>query len=170
MRNRFNKFSVLFCFLMMVLNSFEQNNQIGMSLSYARMDAFHGIQYSRVFSRCKQQLAVEWGVNRSYLQRRFFPRITMTTSWPILKKVPYQIAPLLSYGYALLKTNQSAKRHHQWHEIYGGLTVEVGNRWKGIVTLSGGWLMEQYFNAFLNRQSLAQTLGFNGTVSLVYCW
>jgi hypothetical protein len=82
----------------------------------------------------------------------------------------FKLAPLASYGYAFLKTNDLTKRFHHWHEIYGGFKIEVGAKWKGIIAMSGGWLMEHYFNAYLNRQSFIHTIGFNGSVSLVYCW
>jgi hypothetical protein len=134
------------------------------------MDAFNGIQYARAFSRFKQDVSFEWGVNRTYLHRRFFPRITFGSSYAIIEKRAFKLAPAASYGYARLKTNSLVKSFHQWHEIYGGFNVEVGMKWKGGIAISGGWLMEQYFNAYLNRQSFVHTVGFNGEVSLVFCW
>ena len=147
-----------------------QRNQVGLRISYARMDAFNGIQFSRTLARFNHDLSFEWGVNRTYLQRRFFPRLTLSSSLPLLDKQTLKLAPLASCGYALLKTNLQTNRLHQWYEIYGGFKMEVGKKWKGIIVVSGGWLMEQYFNAYLNRQSFAHTLGFNGSVALVFCW
>lgn len=147
-----------------------QENEIGLRLSYARMDAFSGMHYTRAFSRFKEDVAFEWGVNRSYLQHRFFPRLTFSSSFSVIDKKLFKLAPLASYGYALLKTNYLNNRFHYWHEIYGGFNIEVGSKWKGIITFSGGWLMEQYFNSYVNSTSFTHTLGFNGSASLVFCW
>ena len=161
-------FLLLFSLLGFFANS--QKSELGIRVSYARMDLFNGVHYTRAFSRFKQDAAFEWGVNRTYLQRRFFPRITLGSSYAIIEKKAFNFAPIASYGYACLNTNLQSKGFHQWHEIYGGFNLGVGTKWKGGITFSGGWLMEQYFNAYLNRQALIHTLGFNGSVSLVFCW
>jgi hypothetical protein len=148
----------------------ESQHEVSFRISASRMDVFQGFSYQFSQKKWSQEAILDWGINKSFLQRRFYPRLTLGASYDLVDKKLISLAPMITYGYALLQLNKPNNRWNQWHEFYAGIRFSVGHSWRFIFACSAGWLMEQYYSTLLEKQTLAQSFGWNGSFGIGYAW
>lgn len=146
------------------------SNKIDLQVGITRMDFFGGIQYARKMRSFQAFSAFEIGINRSIFQSRFYPKISLGSAYFLIDKRKFCLGPQLSYAYSLLKVNKNTTHVHHWNEVYAGLRLEVGARFKFISVVSGGWMNERYFNQIEQRYAGVNSLGYNVKLGLCYAW
>lgn len=146
------------------------SNKIDLQVGMTRMDFFGGIQYAKKIRSFQPFSAFEIGINRSIFQSRFYPKISLGSSYFLIDKPKIFLGPQLSYAYSVLKVNKNSSHVHQWNEVYAGLRLEVGARIKFISVISGGWMNERYFNQIEQRYAGVNSLGYNVKLGLCYAW
>lgn len=145
-------------------------NQIGISGGMSRMDFWSGVKYSREINQFQVFSSADVGINRTFFQKRIFPRFTIGSSYFLFEKRNIRIGPQLSYSYSFLKVNKSSNHFHQWNELYLGSRMELGNKIRFTNVISGGWMNERYFNQLTNRKAGVNSMGFYFNLGISYVW
>jgi len=145
-------------------------NQLGINFGMTRMDFFTGINYRRKIDQFQVHSSVELGVNRTFFQKRLFPRISVGGSYLFFIKRNFSFGPQLSFSYSTLKVNKNTTHFHQWNELYLGSRLEIGNKIRFTNVISGGWMNERYFNQLTNRKDGVNSMGFYFNLGISYVW
>ena len=85
---------------------FAQNatvNRIGLQGGMNRMDFQIGARYTYDKHSVKPFAILEFGINRTIFQKRFFPRLSVGADYSVIKSSMIQFGPQLSYSYSILK-------------------------------------------------------------------
>lgn len=135
-----------------------------------RMDFFTGISYSRQIKLFSPYVSFQTGINRTFFQSRFFPRLTVGTTYHVFQKGKFQIAPCISYSYSILNINKKVTDFHQWNEVYTGVKWSVGEKWRFTNTIQGGWINERYNSQLTSRKIGANSTGFYTEIGIVYAF
>ena len=141
---------------------------VSSSFSMTKMDFFTGIQAYRNINHWSIGSGIETGVNRTFFQQRFFPKIAVFGIYKFVVKPSLSIYALGNYAFSFCKFNQMSDSFHYWNEIYGGIGVEFGNRFRPFLNTSLGLLQESFRSLFDNEILKFNTLGFQGTIGLKY--
>jgi hypothetical protein len=134
------------------------------------MDFFSGITYTRKNKILVPYVSFQTGINRTYFQSRFFPRITVGTTYEIFNKGKFYLAPCLSYSYSLLNLNKKTQDFHHWNEVYSGIKWSVGKKWRFTNTIQGGWMNERFKSQLTNSSIGANSVGFYTEIGILYAF
>lgn len=145
-------------------------NRAGLQVGLNRMDFQFGVNYSYNKYSIKPFASVEFGINRTLFQNRFFPRISVGADYALLKGSSIQFGPELSYSCSVLKVNKSSNHSHQFNELYGGLFFSFGNKFQFKTALLTGWQNERYFSTYSGKKEGANTLGFSINFGMNYAF
>lgn len=145
-------------------------HRVGFQAGINRMDFQIGFNYKYDNTTVKPFASVEFGVNRTIFQHRFFPRFTLGIEYCLLKVGKLQFGPQLCYSYSLLKVNQSSSHINQYNEVYGGLYLCLGGKVQFKTVLLTGWQNERYFSTYLEKMNGANTLGFTANLVVSYAF
>ncbi len=152
---------------------FAQNstvNRVGFQVGMNRMDFQFGTNYTYNKYALKPFAAVEFGINRTFFQNRFFPRISVGADYTLLKGASLQFGPQLSYSCSFLKVNKSSNHSHQFNELYGGLFFSFGNKIQFKTALLTGWQNERYYSTYTGKKEGTNTLGFSINFGMNYAF
>lgn len=165
----------LFLFMFLSVNVIVWSNQkdsinwgVSSSFSMTRMDFFTGIQAYKNIHRWSIGAGIETGVNRTFFQNRVFPKISIIGNYQFISKTSFGFYTFGNYAFSLCKINQITDSFHYWNEIYGGIGVEFGNRFRPFLNTSMGLLQESFQSNVENKTLKYNTLGFQGTIGLKY--
>ncbi len=144
--------------------------RVGFQAGINRMDFQIGFNYKYDHYSVKPFASIEFGVNRTIFQNRYFPRFTGGIEYCLLKRIKLQFGSQVSYSYSLLRVNKLSSHLNQYNEIYGGLYVCLGGKiqFKGV--LLTGWQNERYFSTYLDKINGANTLGFSANLGVSYAF
>ena len=166
--------SILFlCFLTLnsSLWSCEKDSMcwgVSSSFSMTNLDFFVGFQALNVWDRWSFGLGLETGVNRTIFQQRFFPKVSVIGNFTFFRRPWVNIFISGNYALSVCKINQSTDSFHYWNEVYSGLGLEFGRRFRPFLCASTGLLHESFRNKVQNKLFGFNTLGFQGTIGLKY--
>ena len=132
------------------------------------MDFFTGIQAYKNINRWSICAGIETGVNRTFFQKRVYPKISIIGSYRFISKSSFNFYILGNYAFSLCEINQISDSFHYWNEIYGGFGIEFGNRFRPFLNTSTGLIQEFFHSNFDNKILRFNTLGFQGTIGLKY--
>ncbi len=141
---------------------------VSSSFSMTRMDFFTGIQVCKNIQHWSIGAGIETGVNRTFFQKRSFPKISIIGNYRLISKSSFRFYICGNYAFSLCKINQNSDSFHYWNEIYSGLGVEFGNRFRPFINASSGLIQESFQSNFENKMLRFNTLGFQGTIGLKY--
>lgn len=146
------------------------SNRIDIQIGMTRMDFFGGIQYAKEFGALQPFIAAEIGINRTIFQSRFYPKITVGSSYFVIDKKRISFGPQVSYAYSVLKVNANSSHFHHWNEVYAGLRLEIGSTIRFTTALSGGWMNERFYNQITQDFAGVNSLGYSIKLGLSYAW
>lgn len=132
------------------------------------MDFFSGMQVFRTIDNWSIGTGIEVGVNRTFFQQRIFPKIAFCGNFKFITKSWVNTYATCNYAFSLCKVNLLNNSFHYWNEIYGGMGLDFGNRFRPFFNASIGLLQESFRNNANNKILKFNTLGFQGTVGLRY--
>ena len=164
MRVRFLTLFILFSRIL-AAQEFVRNDSISLSLKTGinRLDFFSGVELTYLKNRLTFLVAIETGVNRTFFQRRFFPRASVGFGFSF-KKEYVELQPILVFSQSFLNlTGQPSSLHH-WTEANVGYRFSVGKKWKFVHEAMGGWMIERYSSVSISGNSKISTLGYYGSV------
>lgn len=165
---------ILFCSIELVAQDSLKNqiekNQLGINFGMNRMDFFTGIHYARKIDQFQIYSSIDLGVNRTFFQKRLFPRISVGGSYLFVVKRNFSIGPQISYSYSTLKVNKNTTHFHQWNELYLGSRMEIGDKIRFTNVIFGGWMNERYFNQLTNIKGGVNSMGFYFNLGISYVW
>jgi hypothetical protein len=153
-----------------VLSQSEQKSTLTYALGMTRMDFFSGFEYGKQIYNWKPFASMEIGVNRTFFQKRFFPRLSVGSAYFFLNKEKLHLGPQLSYSFSILNVNKNTNHFHQWNEIYFGSRLEVGSKFRFTNVISGGWMNERFYNQLNNERDGVNSLGFYINFGISYAW
>jgi hypothetical protein len=165
--------SLLFLLVMLlyckpILYSQDTKHSLNYSFGITRFDFFTGLEYQRNIGRFDPFVGFEVGVNRTFFQQRFFPKLKIGTHYFIVRSERILLGPTLNYGYSLLNVNKSTASFHRWHEVLGGMRFLYGGKFKIGATFSGGWTAERFPNQTTNSTETVHMSAYNGAILVSY--
>jgi hypothetical protein len=129
------------------------------SLGMNRIDFFTTINYSKNSSaNFKYSASVGLGVNRTFFQRRLFPRFGLEIQYAFFERPCFSLSPLFSLNYSVLRILNAQLYFNQWIEAYVGLQWELG---KGKVRFIQSNALGLMHERFPNEGKPAQKQGYN---------
>lgn len=152
---------------------FAQNatvNRVGLQGGMNRMDFQIGATYTFDKYSVKPFAVVEFGINRTIFQKRFFPRLSVGADYSVIKNSVFQFGPQLSYSYSILKINKSSSHVNQFNELYGGLYFCYGRKVQVKMALLTGWQNERFYSTYLGKHEGANSLGFSINCGVNYAF
>jgi hypothetical protein len=146
----------------------ESNRSITYAFGMTRFDFFTGFEYHQKLGKFDPFCGFEVGVNRTFFQQRFFPKVKIGTNYYLLRKDRFLLGPSLNYGYSLLNVNKSTSSYHRWHELMGGFRFLYGRNFKIGFTLLGGWTAERFPNQLTNTSATVHSSAYHGAILVNY--
>jgi hypothetical protein len=143
---------------------------ISYNFSMTKMDFFTGFQGLKTINNWSLGLGLETGVNRTFFQQRFYPKIQLITNYTFVRKSWIRMFASGNYGFSFCKVNQLSNATHFWNEWYCGLGFEFGKRIRPYINASAGLLQEAFMGNNEARILRFNTMGFQGTIGLRYAF
>lgn len=141
-----------------------------MSFNYTKTDFFHGVEYGRTIHSVLFFAGVEYGINRTFFQSRFFPKVKGGIYYLALKKEKFNLGPVIQYGYSYLQYNKQPKGIANYHELNGGLRWRYGKKWQVGQTLLIGGLWERGMSTIYQQPVTSGTMGFVLQIDCIYAF
>lgn len=145
-------------------------NRAGLQVGMNRMDFQLGAVYKYEKHSIKPFAAIEFGINRTIFQKRFFPRFSVGADYSLIKSSAFQFGPQIVYSYALLKVNKNTNHFYQFNELYGGLYFCYGQKVQVKMALLTGWQNERFYSTYLGKHEGANSLGFSINCGVNYAF
>lgn len=162
--------NVIFTILLLHQLFVSGQSEIGLNVNYSRLDAFHGVEYTHTFNRYSIHVGIDVGVNRTYLQKRFFPRMKAGIGYSVIAKEKFKLQPILQYTYAILQFNKLPKAFAHYHETLTGLRWRYGKKWQIGQTLLIGAIWERSYNTLFKKSTTASALGYTAQIDFIYAF
>lgn len=124
-----------FIFLLSSSILFGQHS-IAFRLGVNRFDLQAGIEYSYGIKQIQLHSAFDIGVNRTIFQQRFFPKLSVGTSYDFIPHEKWSLGPQIFSNAFLLNYNKELNNLSYWWDILGGIRFSYGQKWK--VLAQGG--------------------------------
>lgn len=157
---------VLISFLFFCLNSNAQSIEV--SAGFNRLDYQTGIAYGHRWHDFHLTPKFEVGVTSTAGQQRFFPRLSVGTSYLFLKKGLLDFGPEVVYAVSRQRLTISAKTAHYWNELNVGYRLQVGRTVKFVHSLNGGWINESFYSEVVQRRVNYSSLGIYAQIGVSY--
>jgi hypothetical protein len=146
------------------------SNSIHCRVDITRLDFFTGVEYTKRLQNFYPYVAAECGINRTFFQQRFYPKVMLGSSYDLIKNEKILLGPTIHYAYSALKINRSSSYFHQWHELTGGIRFEAGLKWKFIFSAEYGVFTERYFDQVIKDKKNVCASSYVTSMGLGYAW
>lgn len=149
--------------------SFHSNAQsIEVSGGFNRLDYQLGVAYGHRWHDIHLTSKFEMGVTSSVAQGRFFPRVSVGTSYLFLKQGLLDFGPEFVYAISRQRISSSSNTAHLWNELYVGYRLQIGRTIKFVHTLNGGWINQSFYSEVVNRRVNYNSLGLYAQIGVSY--
>lgn len=167
-----SRFRAIFFLLVLSNSCFGQEaaQSVNYRLNVTRFDFFTGLEYTKRIQSFQPFAALEFGINRSIFQQRFFPKMAVGLSYDLVRNEQWMLGPSLQTSYSLLKVNRSTNHFHQWNELMIGLRLETGKKWKYICLAEYGLVVETYFDQVTKKNERIGSYGYVLSMGFGYAW
>lgn len=160
--------SVFVALVLLPLNPiYSQTQTVSTSLSITRFDFFHAFEYEFQPSKFAFSAGLGYGINRTIFQKRFYPRMTLGSTYYWLNKERFQIGPHINYAFSFIRLTPASKLN-EWNELNAGLQWSYGNKWKIGQTIVLGYVSESHYSTIENKRVHARTLNYFISLALKY--
>ncbi len=160
------RFSLIILCVLCSLNANAQSIEV--SGGFNRLDYQMGIGYGHRWEDFQLTSKLEVGVTSTVAQRRFFPRLSVGTSYLFLQKGIVDFGPELVYAISRQQLTTSSKTAHFWNEVNMGYRLQVGRTIKFVHSLNGGWINESFYSEVVNRRINYNSLGLYAQIGVSY--
>lgn len=104
-------------------------NFVKVAFEYNKMDFFSTVSFGQEHQKLQTEIGFGVGVNRTFFQQRMYPRMQARASYFLLNRSRFRIGGTLSYDFSFLNFNKKSRDIHVYNEGFGGLIIEIGNRY-----------------------------------------
>jgi hypothetical protein len=143
---------------------------VSYGVGITKLDFFTGLKVGKNFKNWAFYSSGELGVNRTFFQQRFFPKISFQGNYYYLSMKKIRLSMGMSYAFSICKINTLNNRFHRWNEYYTVTKMQIGNRFFGITELQIGLLEERFYSSFEQSIKKFYTPGFNLSIGLGYAF
>jgi len=159
---------VLLFILINCLVLFAQEHRLSTSIGVTRYDYFHSIDYSIKNKKLEASAGAGYGINRSYFQQRFFPKLQLLVGYNFFQQPKFEFGPSFYTSFSWLKINKLSDRFTNWNEFFGGFSWSYGRNWKIGQTICAGYFTESFFSTLLNERDRVGNWGYYINLKLIH--
>lgn len=156
--------SLIFVFIF----SSSHAQSIELSGGFNRLDYQAGIAYGHRWNQFHLTSRLEFGVTSTFAQGRVMPRISLGSSYFLVRKGLFDFGPELVYSYSRQKLTPSGATAHSWNEVYAGYRLQIGRMIKFVHSVNGGWINESFYSPVLDKRVNYNSLGIYAQVGISY--
>jgi hypothetical protein len=115
---------------------------------YHPYDFFMGVGMQKSISKHRLSTQFYAGVNRTFFQQRFYPKLDLHYSFDLFDKTPFRVLPELHITGSILDISAKSKQIASYIETTAGLTIGVGRK--------NQWLFNAQFGPMWSRYQANQ--------------
>lgn len=161
---------LFFIFPFLIHSQEDKNRQVSFVGGINRLDYLSGLQYYKKTNTVGIIGSFELGIQRTFIQTRFFPRFGFGVDYPLLNKDKFSLGPYISYYYSALKVKSNSSHLHKWEEILLGYRLKWGSKIRFTHQVAGGLMVEHYFNQLSGKKDGVGSIGFYVNIGVAYVW
>lgn len=163
------KYKVRFFVFITFLFSLSHLNaqSIEVSAGFNRLDYQVGVAYGHRWNHFHLTSKIETGVTSTFAQRRFFPRLSVSSSYFLLRKGLVDFGPEFVYAYSRQRLTTGKTAHH-WNELNLGYRLHVGRNIKFVHSVNGGWINESFYSDIVGKRINFNSLGIYAQIGISY--
>jgi hypothetical protein len=156
--------SIIFIFVTSLANA----QSVELSAGFNRLDYQTGVGYGHRWNHFHLTSKLEFGVTSTFAQRRITPRISVGSSYFLVRKGLVDFGPEIVYAYSRQKLIIQGKTAHNWNEVYAGYRLQVGRNVKFVHSVNGGWINESFYSSTLGKRVNFNSLGIYAQIGVSY--
>jgi hypothetical protein len=145
-----------------------QAQSIELSGGFNRLDYQAGVAYGHRWHHFHLTSKLEFGVTSTFAQGRIMPRISVGSSYFLVRKGLFDFGPEIVYAYSRQKLTSNNNTAHSWNEIYAGYRLQIGRTIKFVHSVNGGWINESFYNTALEKRVNFNSLGIYAQIGISY--
>lgn len=157
---------VLIFFIFFASNSNAQSVEI--SAGFNRLDYQIGVAYGHRWNHFHVTSKIEVGPTSTFAQGRIFPRLSIGSSYFLVRKGIVDFGPEFVYAYSRQRITAQAKTAHHWNEFNLGYRLQVGRTIKFVHSLNGGLINESFYSNALEKRVNFNSLGIYAQIGVSY--
>ena len=162
--------SVRFVVSLMLLFSLHSclAQSIELSGGFNRLDYQAGVAYGHRWHHFHLTSKLEFGVTSTFGQGRIMPRVSIGSSYFLVRKGLLDFGPEITYAYSRQKITPNSATAHSWNEMYVGYRLQVGRITKFVHSMSGGWVNQSFYSTTLGERVNFNSLGIYAQIGISY--
>ena len=163
-------FRILILFIFFYNTSISQN-RISTSISYSKLDIFHGFEFEKsINDKFNLHAGFEYGIVKSLFQSRFYPKVKVGGSYYLIDRKKIDLLAITQYSFSSFKFYRLTNDFVQYHEANLGVRWRYGNKWKIGQTVFIGGLWERSRNTLFNSKQSNIMLGYTFQIDCTYAF
>lgn len=143
-------------------------HQVALSLGMNRFDLQLGAGYAYNIKQFQVHGKFDIGINRTFFQQRFFPKISVGGSYDVFKNEVYFLGPQINLSFYTLNYNLDVGKPTFWLDALPGIQFAYGTKWKAILNgfIGPAWQWDHS----LNEDKYIKTffVNFEGSIGCAY--
>lgn len=164
-RSKVRAFGLIF-FVFSVSISNAQSVEV--SAGFNRLDYQVGVAYGHRWNQFHLTPKIEFAVTSTFAQRRIFPRLSIGSSYFLVRKGIVDFGPEFVYAYSRQRITTQGKTAHHWNELNLGYRLQVGRTIKFVHSLNGGLINESFYSNALEKRVNYSSLGIYAQIGVSY--
>ena len=156
--------SIIFIFTCLMPNA----QSIEVSAGFNRLDYQIGVAYGHRWNHFQLTSKLEVGATSTFAQQRFSPRISVGSSYFLVRKGMVDFGPEFVYAYSRQRLTNQGKTAHHWNEMNLGYRLQVGRNLKFVHSANGGWINESFYSNALGKRMNYNSLGIYAQIGISY--
>ncbi|MDG1333679.1 MAG: hypothetical protein P8P74_15185 [Crocinitomicaceae bacterium] len=148
--------------------SISNAQSIELSAGFNRLDYQAGVAYGHRWNHFHLTSKLEFGVTSTFGQGRMMPRISVGSSYFLLRKGLVDFGPEIVYAFSRQRITFNSKTAHNWNEIYAGYRLQIGRNIKFVHSVNGGWINESFYSSALGKRVNYNSLGIYAQIGVSY--
>jgi hypothetical protein len=160
------RFVVSLIFIFTLSSSHAQS--IELSGGFNRLDYQAGVGYGHRWHHFHLTSKLEFGVTSTFAQGRIMPRVSVGSSYFLVRKGLLDFGPEIVYAYSRQKLTSNNNTAHSWNEIYAGYRLQVGRTIKFVHSINGGWINQSFYSTALEKRVNFNSLGIYAQIGISY--
>ncbi|MFK7784657.1 MAG: hypothetical protein AB8B56_06070 [Crocinitomicaceae bacterium] len=156
--------SLIFIFTLSLTHA----QSIELSGGFNRLDYQAGVAYGHRWNHFHLTSKLEFGVTSTFAQRRIMPRVSIGSSYFLVRKGLFDFGPEVVYSYSRQKITLNGNTAHSWNEVYVGYKLQIGRMIKFVHSLNGGWINQSFYSTTLDQRVNFNSLGIYAQIGISY--
>ncbi len=116
---------------------------------YHPYDFFMGVGMQKSISKHRLSAQFYSGVNRTFFQQRFYPKLDLHYGFDLFEKIPFRVLPEIHLTGSFLNISAEYRQIASYLETTAGMTIGVGRK--------NQWLLNAQFGPMWSRYQANQS-------------